>query len=320
MKIIFAGTPDFAAEALRALVESGHEVVLVLSQPDRPRGRGMKLSPSPVKALALEKGISVLTPETLSLRRAPERSAAIHAGLKRLGADLLVVAAYGLILPEPVLNAARGIGLRGDIRALNIHASLLPRWRGAAPIARAIEAGDPETGVTLMKMELGLDTGPMIARCATPILSEDTTESLTKRLAGLGSGLLVEALRRPGLMDWTPQPEEGVTYAEKLLKTEGRIDWSEDAQTLARRLRAFTPFPGLFFEKDGLRIKVSGARARENSALVPAGTVLEARGRLAVRCGRGALELTELQKPGRPRMPAASFLQSLPLEPGERLS
>ena len=195
MRIIFAGTPDFAAVALQALADAGHEIPLVLTQPDRPSGRGMKLTPSPVKVLAQKLGIEVATPFTLSLKKDPDGAAAMHARLKSLNADLLVVAAYGLILPLPVLDCAKGIGKFGDIKALNIHASLLPRWRGAAPIARAIEAGDAETGVTLMKMELGLDTGPMVAEARTPILAEDTTATLTERLASMGANLLVQSLQ-----------------------------------------------------------------------------------------------------------------------------
>ena len=183
MKIIFAGTPDFAAVALKHLIDAGHEIALVLSQPDRPSGRGMKLTPSPVKKLALEHGIPVITPVTLSLKKAPEESARIHADLKAVGADLLVVAAYGLILPQAVLDCAKGIGRNGDIRAINIHGSLLPRWRGAAPVARAIESGDAESGVVLMKMELGLDTGPMIRTVRTPITQEDTSATLMMREA-----------------------------------------------------------------------------------------------------------------------------------------
>ena len=171
MRLIFAGTPDFAAVALEALIRAGHEIALVLSQPDRPSGRGMKLTASPVKTLALQHGLPVLTPQTLSLKRDPEGAAAVHETLRNLEADVLIVAAYGLILPAPVLECAKGIGRDRDIRAINIHGSLLPRWRGAAPVARAIEAGDAETGVTLMKMELGLDTGPMISVRSTPIIS-----------------------------------------------------------------------------------------------------------------------------------------------------
>lgn len=317
MKIIFAGTPDFAAEALKQLIEAGHEIPLVLTQPDRPSGRGMKLTPSPVRVLAESHGIRVETPLTLSLKRDPEGAAAMHAELKAVDADLLVVAAYGLILPQAVLDCARGIGKKGDIKALNIHASLLPRWRGAAPISRAIEAGDAETGITLMKMELGLDTGPMIRKVTTPIDNDDTTSTLTERLARLGARLLVEALETPNELDWEVQPDEGVTYAEKLLKPESRINWEEPAEVLARRLRAFTPFPGMQFEHAGLAIKVWEAECTAGDA--PAGTVLSTDDALTVACGSGALRMTVLQKPGKPRMTASAVLQGVDFTVGEVL-
>lgn len=317
MKIIFAGTPDFAAEALKQLIEAGHEIPLVLTQPDRPSGRGMKLTPSPVRVLAESHGIRVETPLTLSLKRDPEGAAAMHAELKAVDADLLVVAAYGLILPQAVLDCARGIGKKGDIKALNIHASLLPRWRGAAPISRAIEAGDAETGVTLMKMELGLDTGPMIRKVTTPIANDDTTSTLTERLARLGARLLVEALETPNELDWEVQPDEGVTYAEKLLKPESRINWEEPAEVLARRLRAFTPFPGMQFEHASLAIKVWEAECTAGDA--PAGTVLSTDDALTVACGSGALRMTVLQKPGKPRMTASAVLQGVDFTVGEVL-
>lgn len=317
MKIIFAGTPDFAAEALKQLIEAGHEIPLVLTQPARPSGRGMKLTPSPVRVLAESHGIRVETPLTLSLKRDPEGAAAMHAELKAVDADLLVVAAYGLILPQAVLDCARGIGKKGDIKALNIHASLLPRWRGAAPISRAIEAGDAETGVTLMKMELGLDTGPMIRKVTTPIANDDTTSTLTERLARLGARLLVEALETPNELDWEVQPDEGVTYAEKLLKPESRINWEEPAEVLARRLRAFTPFPGMQFEHAGLAIKVWEAECTAGDA--PAGTVLSTDDALTVACGSGALRMTVLQKPGKPRMTASAVLQGVDFTVGEVL-
>ena len=297
MKIIFAGTPDFAAVALKHLIDAGHEIALVLSQPDRPSGRGMKLTPSPVKKLALEHGIPVITPVTLSLKKAPEESARIHADLKAVGADLLVVAAYG------------------DIRAINIHGSLLPRWRGAAPVARAIESGDAESGVVLMKMELGLDTGPMIRTVRTPITPEDTSDTLMMRLAELGAELLVESLRTPDELDWTPQPEEGVTYAEKLLKTEAVIDWTLPAKVLANKVRAFNPFPGTVFDKDGVPVKIWQAEALELSG--HPGEVLDTTNGLVIACGEGALRATVLQKPGKPKMAFGPFLQSLPFTVGE---
>lgn len=315
MKIIFAGTPDFAAVALKYLIDAGHEIALVLSQPDRPSGRGMKLTPSPVKKLALEHGIPVITPVTLSLKKAPEESARIHADLKAVGADLLVVAAYGLILPQSVLDCAKGIGRNGDIRAINIHGSLLPRWRGAAPVARAIESGDAESGVVLMKMELGLDTGPMIRTVRTPITQEDTSDTLMMRLAELGAELLVESLRTPDELDWTPQPEEGVTYAEKLLKTEAVIDWTLPAKVLANKVRAFNPFPGTVFDKDGVPVKIWQAEALELSG--HPGEVLDTTNGLVIACGEGALRATVLQKPGKPKMAFGPFLQSLPFTVGE---
>lgn len=319
MRIIFAGTPDFAATALRALVDAGHEVPLVLTQPDRPSGRGMKLTRSPVKVLAESLGIPVETPLTLSVKRDPEGAPKMHSLLQSLNADLLVVAAYGLILPQVVLDCAKGIGVRGDIRALNIHASLLPRWRGAAPIARAIEAGDAETGVTLMKMELGLDTGPSVLVERTPILPEDTNESLTERLAQVGADLLVKALATPDVLDWVAQPEEGVLYAEKLLKPESRIHWSDSAELIARRMRAFTPFPGLQFEHAGQPVKVWSAHAIDSISNATPGTVLSTDGALTVACGKGAVRMDILQRAGKPRMPAASAIQSLNLHSGEVL-
>ena len=297
MRIIFAGTPDFAAVALQALADAGHEIPLVLTQPDRPSGRGMKLTPSPVKVLAQKLGIEVATPFTLSLKKDPDGAAAMHARLKSLNADLLVVAAYGLILPLPVLDCAKGIGKFGDIKALNIHASLLPRWRGAAPIARAIEAGDAETGVTLMKMELGLDTGPMVAEARTPILAEDTTANE---------------------LICTPQPDEGVLYAEKLLKSEKRIQWSDSAAVIARRLRAFTPFPGLEFHRGADVVKVWSATA-EDADTGLSGEVLSIEHDLVVRCGVGALRITELQRPGKTRSSAQAAVQGLHLQKGEVL-
>lgn len=319
MRIIFAGTPDFAAAALRALADAGHDIPLVLTQPDRPSGRGMKLCASPVKRLAESLGIEVATPATLSLRKDPEGAAAMHQRLAALQADLLVVAAYGLILPEPVLRCTRGIGIENRITALNIHASLLPRWRGAAPIARAIEAGDAETGVTLMQMELGLDTGPMVAEVRTPILPDDTSETLTERLAGLGAALLVDALKAPDSLAGTPQPEAGVLYAEKLLKSEKRIRWKESAEVIARRLRAFTPFPGLEFERGGTAVKVWEAAAEASASDARPGEVLEARDSLLVQCAEGALRMHVLQRPGKARGPAQGVIQGLSIHPGEVL-
>lgn len=318
MRLIFAGTPDFAAVALEALIRAGHEIALVLSQPDRPSGRGMKLTASPVKTLALQHGLPVLTPQTLSLKRDPEGAAAVYETLRNLEADVLIVAAYGLILPAPVLECAKGIGRDRDIRAINIHGSLLPRWRGAAPVARAIEAGDAETGVTLMKMELGLDTGPMISVRSTPITKEDTNATLMDRIAHIGADLLVEALEHPYDLTWTPQPEEGVVYAEKLQKSEGRIDWTQSAEVIARRIRSFTPFPSVYFVHGDLNVKVWEAEPVAGEGAP--GTVLSVKDGLTIACGEGALRATVLQRPGKPRMPAESFLQSLPIEVNEVLA
>ncbi len=317
MRIAFAGTPPFAAAALSALLEAGHEIPLVLTQPDRPRGRGMKLKPSAVKEVALRHGIPVLSPVSLSVRRAPEEAEEALAALEAAQADVLVVAAYGLILPQRALDAARGIGRAGDIKSMNIHGSLLPRWRGAAPVQRAIEAGDAETGITLMKMEAGLDTGPMILKAATPITGEDTSVTLFDRLTRMGAELVVRALEKPGELGWTAQPEEGVTYAEKILKSEAPIDWTQPAEVLARRIRAFNPFPFATARLKGETIKVRAAVAVQGAGRP--GEVLQADSRLVVACGTGALDCTELQRAGKPAMPAAAFVQSTSLTVGDIL-
>lgn len=317
MRIAFAGTPPFAAAALSALLEAGHEIPLVLTQPDRPSGRGMKLKPSAVKEVALRHGISVLSPVSLSVRRAPEEAEEALAALEAAQADVLVVAAYGLILPQRALDAASGIGRAGDIKSMNIHGSLLPRWRGAAPVQRAIEAGDAETGITLMKMEAGLDTGPMILKAATPITGEDTSVTLFDRLTRMGAELVVRALEKPGELGWTAQPEEGVTYAEKILKSEAPIDWTQPAEVLARRIRAFNPFPFATARLKGETIKVRAAVAVQGAGRP--GEVLQADSRLVVACGTGALDCTELQRAGKPAMPAAAFVQSTSLTVGDIL-
>lgn len=317
MRIAFAGTPPFAAAALSALLEAGHEIPLVLTQPDRPSGRGMKLKPSAVKEVALRHGIPVLSPVSLSVRRAPEEAEEALAALEAAQADVLVVAAYGLILPQRALDAARGIGRAGDIKSMNIHGSLLPRWRGAAPVQRAIEAGDAETGITLMKMEAGLDTGPMILQAATPITGEDTSVTLFDRLTRMGAELVVRALEKPGELGWTAQPEEGVTYAEKILKSEAPIDWTQPAEVLARRIRAFNPFPFATARLKGETIKVRAAVAVQGAGRP--GEVLQADSRLVVACGTGALDCTELQRAGKPAMPAAAFVQSTSFTVGDIL-
>ena len=304
MRIIFAGTPDFAARALEALIAAGHEVVLVLTQPDRPAGRGMVLQASAVKKVALAHGIRLFQPERL---KDPATHEPIRAACADGGAELMVVAAYGLILPQAVLDLPR----RGCI---NIHASLLPRWRGAAPIHRAIEAGDAQTGITIMKMEAGLDTGPMLLSEAIDIDAQDTTGSLHDRLAGLGGKLVVEALARFDQLAAVPQPEAGVTYAAKIDKAEARLDWNQPAETLARKLRAFNPFPGAVVTLAGEPVKVW--RGEVLAASGRPGQILAAEtAGIVVACGEGALRLTELQKSGGRRLTSADFLHGNPLRP-----
>ena len=311
MKVVFAGTPEFAAVALRALIAAGFEIPLVLTQPDRPAGRGMQLQASSVKQVALEHGIAVAQP--LSLRtdsKDPQRAleaAAAHEQLRALDYDVMVVAAYGLILPRSTLDIAP---------CINIHGSLLPRWRGAAPIHRAIESGDADTGVTIMGMEEGLDTGPMMLIERVAIEDSDTTGSLHDKLAALGGSMIVEALRRMerGELASTPQPEAGVTYAAKIAKDEAKLDFALPAVDLWRKVRAFNPFPAAQGTVNGTIVKIWHAQLAEGSG--PAGKVLSANAQdgIVVACGKGALRLLELQKPGGKRLPATEFLKSFPLE------
>ena len=302
MKVAFAGTPEFARAALAALLAAGFEVPLVLSQPDRPAGRGQKLQMSPVKQLALAHSITVHQPERL-------RDPATHEPLRAAAPDVLVVAAYGLILPQAVLDIPR-------LGCINIHASLLPRWRGAAPIQRAIEAGDAETGITLMSVEAGLDTGPMLLKEALPITIEDNASSLHDKLAALGARLVVDGLRRYQQLVPVTQPTEGVTYATKIDKTEAMLDFRKPANELARRIRAFDPFPGATAVMDGTTLKLWRAAAID-AAGVP-GTVLPADGHgIIVACGQGALRLTELQKPGGKRLSVADLLCGFNIVPGQ---
>lgn len=316
MKIIFAGTPEFARVALQQLLQAGFTVPLVLTQPDRPAGRGMKLQASPVKQCALDHGIPVAQPRSLRLDgKYPEDAAAAREALLAAGADAMVVAAYGLILPQWVLELpARG--------CLNIHASLLPRWRGAAPIHRAIEAGDAETGVTIMQMDAGLDTGDMLLIEKTAIAATDTTAALHDRLAALGGRMIVEALELAacGGLTATPQPAEGVTYAHKIEKAESAIDWTLAAGTIDRRVRAFDPFPGAATTLGGETIKVWACKIDSTPRLQDAhcGQILsiDANG-IQVACGEGtALWLTTLQRAGGKRLPAADFLRGFALTPG----
>ena len=315
MKIAFAGTPEFAAVALQRLLEAGHDVPLVLTQPDRPAGRGMKLQASAVKLLALDHGLHVAQPRSLRLDgKFPDDAQAAQWLLRDAGLDAMVVAAYGLILPQWVLDTpAHG--------CLNIHASLLPRWRGAAPIHRAIEAGDLETGVTIMQMDAGLDTGDMLLMEALPIAPDDNTARLHDKLAALGGRLIVQALARLGQWPRTPQPAQGVTYAHKIEKHEALIDWALPAALLARRVRAFDPFPGALthLEGDNLKVWSCVTEAGDPDAAAP-GTVLacDATG-VRVQTGAGVLCLTELQRAGGKRLPVAQFLAGAALRPGQRL-
>lgn len=303
MRIAFAGTPEFAQRALSAILLAGYDVVMVLTQPDRPAGRGRKLQMSPVKLLALEHGLPVYQPERL-------KDPATHEPLRSAMADFLVVAAYGLILPQAVLD----IPTRGCI---NIHASLLPRWRGAAPIQRAIEAGDDETGVTLMAMEAGLDTGPMLMNASVPISHADTAGSLHDKLADLGAELIVRALSQPDRLVPVPQPELGVTYAKKIDKTEAELNFCRPAVELARQTRAFDPFPGLTATIDDTAIKIWRAEAVAGSGSPGSILKVDADG-ILVACGHGALRVVELQKPGGRRLSASDFLHGFPLRAESR--
>jgi methionyl-tRNA formyltransferase len=298
MRIAFMGTPDFSVAALDALLGAGHEVACVYSQPARPAGRGKALRPSPVARRAEAAGLPIRTPVSL---KAPEEQAAFAA----LGLDAAVVVAYGLILPRAVLDAPR-------LGCVNIHASLLPRWRGAAPIHRAVMAGDAETGVCIMAMEAGLDTGPVYLREAVPIGATDTTGDLHDRLSALGARLVVEAL--DGLADRlaVAQPEAGVNYAKKIDKAEARIDWSLPAEAVDRQIRGLSPFPGAWCEVGGERLKLLRSEPAEGAG-VP-GEVLD--GALTVACGTGAVRIIEVQRAGRGMQGAAEFLRGMPLAPG----
>ena len=320
MRVIFAGTPEFARVALAQLHAAGFTIPLVLTQPDRPAGRGMKLQPSAVKQFALEQSLPVAQPRSLRLDgKFPADAQEARDAIAAAQADVMVVAAYGLILPLWTLTAPR-------LGCLNIHASLLPRWRGAAPIHRAIEAGDLETGVTIMQMDEGLDTGGMLLTERLPIRhagpDADTTATLHDRLAMLGGRMVVEALELAvcGGLQATPQPAEGITYAHKIEKAESLIDWRLSATALDQRVRAFDPFPGASSLLQGEAIKVWACRpaAEVGAAAVPPGTILQANADgLAVQCGSGVLWPTLLQRAGGKRLPVADFLRGFPgLQPG----
>ena len=297
MRLIFMGTPDFAVPALRALVAAGHEVAAVYSQPPRPAGRGQRERPSPVALCAAEFGLPVRHPASL-------RGAAEQADFAALSAEVAVVVAYGLILPQPVLDAP-------SAGCLNIHASLLPRWRGAAPIQRAIMAGDAETGISIMAMEAGLDTGPVLLRQATQIGPEETAGDLQVRLARLGAEAIVAALSGLGGLVPMPQPEAGVTYASKIDKAEARVDWTRPAREVDAAIRGLSPAPGAWCLAGEERLKL--VRSRQVAGEGPPGTVLGGLGALTVACGSGAVEVTELQRAGKRPMPAAEALRGLAL-------
>ena len=314
MKLAFAGTPEFAAQALRQIIAAGHEVVLVLTQPDRPAGRGMKLQPSAVKALALQHGLPVAQPQGLRLNgKFAIDAAAARQALQAAAPEVMVVAAYGLILPAWVL----ALPPRG---CLNIHASLLPRWRGAAPIHRAIEAGDELTGITLMQMDTGLDTGAMLLTASEVIRPDDSTAMLHDRLAALGGRLCVQGLATPE-MHPVAQPDQGVTYAHKIEKSEAAIDWHLPADLIERRVRAFDPFPGASFQAGGELVKLWRAQALPGTPGARPGQVLLAdEQQLQVACGQGRLALLQLQRPGGRRIDARAFMQQCPVLAGQELA
>jgi len=304
VRIIFAGTPPFAAAALNALADAGHDIVLVLTQPDRPAGRGMKLMPSAVKQAALARGLPVSQPPSL---KSPEAQTELRA----VDADVMVVAAYGLILPQAVLDLPR-------LGCLNIHASLLPRWRGAAPIQRAILAGDAETGITIMQMDAGLDTGAMLSKTVVPIRDDDTAASLHDVLAAAGASAIVAVLANYATLVPAAQDDAQATYAAKLSKDEAQLDWNQPADALARAVRAYNPAPGAWTLLEGAPLKVWMAATAPGAG--DPGTVLrgDAEG-LVVACGSGALALREIQPAGSKRMSAAAFLAGRPVPPGSRL-
>ena len=309
MRVIFAGTPEFARSALAALHAAGHDIAGVLTQPDRPAGRGMKLQASAVKQFALSKGLTVEQPHSLKLDgKFSDEAQAAQAFISNAQADVMVVAAYGLILPQWVLDVPR-------YGCLNIHASLLPRWRGAAPIHRAIEAGDAETGVTIMQMDAGLDTGDMLIEERCPVSAQDTTASLHDKLAEIGARMIVTALSQAGHFKPVKQPLEGVTYAHKIEKAEAAIVWTQMAHLLAQRVRAFDPFPGMTFQLNGEVIKVWQAHAEtqahtDSNQNAPGTLIGLGEEGLRVACGEGVLCLTQLQKPGGKRQAVSDFVRS----------
>jgi methionyl-tRNA formyltransferase len=307
MRLVFAGTPAFARSALEGLLEAGHEIALVLTQPDRPSGRGLRLRPSEVKALAIELGIPLAQPVTL-------RKDEVRQQLAAAGAQAMVVAAYGLILPQNVLNLFA-------LGCINIHASLLPRWRGAAPIQRAILAGDNRTGISIMRMEAGLDTGAVYLQEAIPIAAEDTAASLHDKLAPLGAACIVRALQliETGSLQPQPQDQPGVTYAHKIEKAEAELDWRRAAAELDRQVRAFNPFPVAATRLRGEPLRVWRARPLAGAAGVPGLVRAVEPDALVVQCGHGLLRIEELQRAGGRRLGVRELLTGFPIAAGERL-
>lgn len=301
MRVVFMGTPEFSVPVLEALVAAGHDIVAVYCQPPRRAGRGKKERPTPVHARAEELGLEVRHP--VSLKGAEEQAA-----FAELAADVAVVVAYGLILPQAVLDAPR-------FGCLNIHASLLPRWRGAAPIHRAIMSGDAETGVCIMQMEAGLDTGPVLLRQVTPIGAEEVTSELHDRLSQMGADLIVEALDRLPELEPEVQPEDGVCYAHKIDKTEAAVDWAAPAAEVDRKIRGLSPFPGAWVDVDGVRLKLLGSRLSEGTGAP--GEILD--DALTVACGTGAVQLLRLQRAGRGAQDSQEFLRGMPLPKGRCL-
>jgi methionyl-tRNA formyltransferase len=299
-RLAFMGTPDFAVPALTALHQAGHDIAAVYCQPPRPAGRGQAAKPSPVQRAAETLGLPIRTPDRL------RRNEAEHQAFAALALDVAVVAAYGLILPQPMLDAPR----QG---CLNIHASLLPRWRGAAPIQAAILAGDPASGITIMRMDAGLDTGPTLLRATTPITPQTTTQDLHDALAAMGATLILQALDQPP--PEIPQPAEGATYAPKLTRADSPIDWSLPAATIERRIRALNPWPGTETKLNGAPLKIRQATLTHGAG--PPGEILDHH--LTVACGEGALSLRRVQSPGRAAMPAEAFLRGHKVPPGTRL-
>lgn len=302
LRLVFMGTPDFAVPSLQALVAAGHEIAAVYTQPPRPAGRGRQLHFSPVHKAAEAVGIAVRTP--VSLRKPPEQ-----VEFASFGADLAVVAAYGLILPQAILDAPR-------FGCLNVHGSLLPRWRGAAPMQRALLAGDSETGITIMQMDAGLDTGAMLLKGTIPITAATTASVLHDAMAGLGAKLIVDAVAgvAEGRLTPQPQPAEGVTYAAKLTREDGRLDWTADAAYVERQIRALTPWPGCWFDAGAERIKVLAAEPVCETPAAAPGTVID--DRLTIVCSGGAVRLTKVQRPGKAPVDGAAFLRGFALPPG----